>query len=81
MSTDVSEELVASIFRVENQPSHLLHLHLQHRQHTIHEEETSDNRRKTKKPPLHTARITTTLIDWQATKIGGPPKNHHEDIF
>jgi hypothetical protein len=27
-----------------------------------------------KKPPLPTARITTTLIDWQATKIGGPPK-------
>jgi hypothetical protein len=28
-----------------------------------------------------TAQITTTLIDWQATKLGGSPKNHHEDIF
>jgi hypothetical protein len=36
---------------------------------------------KQKKAPLPTARIKTTLIDWQATKIGGPPKNHHEDIF
>jgi hypothetical protein len=59
----------------------LWHLHLQHRQHTSHEEETSDNRRKTKKPPLPTARITTTLVDWQATNIGGPPKNHNEDIL
>jgi hypothetical protein len=49
--------------------------------HTSHEEEVRDNRRKTKKPPLPTARITTTLIDWQATKIEGPPKNHHEDIL
>jgi hypothetical protein len=48
---------------------------------TSHEEETSDNRRKTKKPPLPTAQITTTLIDWQTTKLGGSPKNHHEDIF
>jgi hypothetical protein len=48
--------------------------HIQHRQHTSHEEETSDNRRKTKKPPLPTAQITTTLIDWQATKLGGSPK-------
>jgi hypothetical protein len=36
---------------------------------------------KNKKPPLLTALITTTLIDWQATKTGGSPKNHHEDIF
>jgi hypothetical protein len=39
----------------------------------------TDNRRKTKNPPLPTARITK-LIDWQATNIGEPPKNHHKDI-
>jgi hypothetical protein len=52
----------------------ILHLHLQHRQHTSHEEETSNNRRKTKS--LHCPQLDHHDTDglaghktWRTTQI------------